>query len=60
MTWAQHDTPAGPVERILTTRQRDPGGDTTALEREIDHLVYGLYDLTTEEIAVVEESTRAK
>jgi len=30
------------------------------LEREIDHLVYKLYDLLPEEIAVVEESTRAK
>ena len=28
--------------------------DTTALEREIDRLVYELYDLTPEEIAVVE------
>jgi hypothetical protein len=34
--------------------------DTTALEREIDQLVYQLYDLTAEEIAVVEGSTRAK
>jgi hypothetical protein len=29
------------------------------VEREIDRLVYQLYDLTSEEIAVVEESTRA-
>ena len=36
------------------------GVDTSALEREIDQLVYQLYDLTPEEIAVVEESTRAK
>ena len=28
--------------------------DTTALEREIDELVYALYDLTPEEIALVE------
>jgi hypothetical protein len=28
--------------------------DTTALEQEIDQLVYKLYDLTAEEIAVVE------
>lgn len=34
MTWAQHDILGGPVEGILTTRQRDPEADTTALERE--------------------------
>jgi hypothetical protein len=42
VTWSQHDTLAGPVER------------------EIDRLVYQFYGLTPEEIAVVEESTRAK
>lgn len=30
------------------------------LEREIDQLVYKLYDLTPEEIAIVEETTRGK
>src|SRR3990172_10624557 len=46
----------------LTSSSREPKAkaDTTALEREIDRLVYDLYDLTTAEIAVVEESTRAK
>ena len=39
---------------------RDPETDTTALEREIDRLVYQLYDLTPEEIAIVEEATRGK
>ena len=60
MTWAQRDTLAGPVEWILNTRQRYPEADTTALEQQIDRLVYTLYDLTPEEIAVVEESARAK
>ena len=54
MTWAQRDTLAGPGERILTTRQRDSEADTAALEQEIDRLVYQLYDLTPEEIALVE------
>ena len=58
MTWAQHETLAGPVERILATRQRDPEADTTALEREIDRLVCKLYDLTPEEIKLVEESAQ--
>ena len=32
--------------------------DTSALEAEIDKLVYRLYDLTPEEIAVVESSAK--
>ena len=48
------------VDRILAAKKRDSEADTTALEREIDQRVYQLYDLTPEEIAVVEESTRAK
>lgn len=46
--------------RLLDAKQRDPKADTTALEPEIDRLVYQLYDLSPEEIAVVEDSTRAK
>jgi len=48
------------VRKILATKKLDRKADTTALEREIDHLVYQLYDLTPEEIALVEESARAK
>lgn len=48
------------ADKILAAKQRDPKADTTALEREIDRLVYQLYGLTPEEIAIVEESTRAK
>jgi hypothetical protein len=40
------------VEKILAGKER--GEDTTGLEREIDEIVYGLYGLTAEEIAVVE------
>ncbi len=29
--------------------------DTSALEAEVDQMVYKLYDLTAEEIAIVEE-----
>jgi len=42
------------VTRILAAKQSDPQSDTTALEAEIDALVYGLYGLTEEEIAIVE------
>jgi len=42
------------VEDILAKKEADPNADTTAQESEIDHLVYQLYNLTPEEIAVVE------
>jgi len=42
------------VDRILTAKQTDPAADVHALETQIDHLVYQLYNLTPEEIAVVE------
>jgi adenine-specific DNA-methyltransferase len=45
------------VDRILTAKQRNAKANTSASEREIDELVYSLYGLTLEEIAVVEEST---
>jgi hypothetical protein len=42
------------VDRILTAKRADPAADTSAWEREIDRLVYALYGLTEEEIAIVE------
>jgi hypothetical protein len=42
------------VNRILAAKRENPQADTTALERDIDRLVYELYGLTEEEIAVVE------
>jgi hypothetical protein len=44
------------VLKILELKKQDPTVDTTALEGEIDHLVYQLYDLTDEEIAIIEGS----
>ena len=44
----------GTVLQILTAKKADPDTDTTACENEIDELVYTLYDLTAEEIAIVE------
>jgi hypothetical protein len=40
------------VENIIAKKAK--GEDTTGLEREIDEIVYGLYGLSAEEIAVVE------
>jgi type I restriction-modification system DNA methylase subunit len=42
------------VDRILAAKQRDADANTSALDREIDELVYALYDLTPEEIQIVE------
>ena len=42
------------VRQILHAKATTARADTTALENEIDQLVYALYDLTPEEIAIVE------
>lgn len=44
------------VTQILTAKKENPEADTSALEKEIDQLVYKLYGLTEEEIKIVEES----
>ncbi|MBB1125422.1 Eco57I restriction-modification methylase domain-containing protein [Thiospirillum jenense] len=42
------------VDQILAAKANNPKADTSALEREIDQLVYALYELTPDEIAIVE------
>ena len=42
------------VDRILAAKAADLDTDTSNLENEIDKLVYALYDLTDDEIAIVE------
>ncbi|MEA2065843.1 MAG: TaqI-like C-terminal specificity domain-containing protein [Thermotogota bacterium] len=42
------------VDQILSLKKSDPQADTNALENEIDQMVYKLYGLTEEEIAIVE------
>lgn len=44
------------VDKILTLKQENPKADTSNLEKEIDQMVYALYGLTEEEIAIVEGS----
>ena len=48
------------VGQVLAAKADNPAADVSALEGEIDQLVYCLYDLTPEEIAVVEGSIRDK
>ena len=43
------------VDQILAIKKSDSSADTTALESQIDQLVYKLYNLTDEEIKIVEE-----
>ncbi|WP_120905601.1 DUF7149 domain-containing protein [Helicobacter pylori] len=42
------------VEQILQTKEKDPKANTQELEKEIDALVYQLYNLTDEEIKIIE------
>ena len=44
------------VDQILNVKRTDPDADVSDLENEIDQIVYLLYDLTPEEIAIVEEA----
>jgi hypothetical protein len=45
------------VGRILIAKSKDPKADVTKLERQIDQLVYQLYNLTPEEIKIIEGQT---
>jgi hypothetical protein len=42
------------VEEILALKKEKSDADTTALETQIDQLVYQLYNLTEEEIKIIE------
>jgi len=41
------------VEEILKAKEKNTGADTSALEQEIDRMVYRLYELTPEEMGIV-------
>ncbi|GAA8393634.1 class I SAM-dependent DNA methyltransferase [Helicobacter pylori] len=43
------------AERILKAKEKDPKANTQELEKEIDALVYQLYNLTDEEIKTIED-----
>lgn len=45
------------VDQILNIKKQNKDADTKNLESQIDQLVYKLYDLTPEEIAIVENSS---
>jgi len=43
---------------MKTYRMTIPPGQVTAMDKQIDRLVYELYGLSDEEIRIVEEATR--
>jgi hypothetical protein len=45
------------VDKILAAKKTNHAADTTAWEKEIDQLVYKLYELTDEEIAIIENGS---
>ncbi len=42
------------VDEILTAKKGDPNADTSELEKKCDHLVYKLYQLTYEEVKIID------
>jgi hypothetical protein len=49
-----HEQMVVAVEKILALKKENPDADVSALETEIDRLVYKLYGLTDEEVKIVE------
>ncbi|GAA6790963.1 class I SAM-dependent DNA methyltransferase [Helicobacter pylori] len=48
------------AQAILEAKEKDPKANTQELEKEIDALVYQLYNLTDEEIKTIEEGQEMK
>lgn len=44
----------------MTVRRADPNAEISALEREIDRMVYKFYGLTSEEIKIMEVNAICK
>ncbi|HUX97318.1 MAG TPA: hypothetical protein VMV47_16405 [Bacteroidales bacterium] len=42
------------VEKLLNAKEENPEADTNQLEKQLDEMVYKLYELTEEEIKIVE------
>ncbi len=57
-TYSQEQEIESKVNQILYLKKSDPKADTSQLEAEIDQMVYKLYGLTEEEIAIVEEAVK--
>lgn len=57
-TRALHDRIIEVVAKILEKRRTNPGANIEALEKETNKLVYSLYNLSSEEIAMVEATAK--
>ena len=55
---AKHEQIIALVDRILSMKQSNQDYGASNLEQEIDRLIYELYGLTSDEIAIVEEATK--
>ncbi len=44
------------LDKILSAKKQNPQADTSAWEREIDNLVYLLYELNEGEVRIVEKT----
>jgi hypothetical protein len=42
------------VDKILAAKKQNPNANTNSIEKQIDEMVYKLYELTEEEIRIVE------
>jgi hypothetical protein len=45
------------VKKAIEGKRKNPSADTSALETEIDRLVYHLYGLTYDEVLIVDPGT---
>jgi adenine-specific DNA-methyltransferase len=52
-----HDLLVQIVNKILSSKEDNPSTNTAALEKQIDYLVYQLYNLTEDEIRIIESSS---
>ncbi len=43
------------VDKIIELKKSDSNADTSKYENEIDHLVYGLYNLNEEDVKIIEK-----
>jgi len=44
------------VNKIISAKEKNPSSNTSKLEKQIDDIVYSLYQLTAEEIEIVEKN----
>jgi len=57
---AEQDRIVNLVDKIISAKKKDTEFDTSKLEKQIDEMVYKLYDLTEEEIKIIEGGSNGK